>query len=121
MLKPLSHSNFGRVLCPDEVWLARAPREDPIEPELAVVDAHMHLWHFDGCEPYFIEEYASDLLASGHNVEATVFVECDAIYRARGPEHLKCVGETEFAVGMAAIADSGTYTSPRGGRDRGVR
>jgi predicted TIM-barrel fold metal-dependent hydrolase len=51
--------------------------------------------------------------ASGHNVEASVFIECKTMYRAQGPEHLKSVGETEFAVGMAAMAASGVYTSSR--------
>jgi predicted TIM-barrel fold metal-dependent hydrolase len=35
------------------------------------------------------------------------------MYRAEGPEHLRCVGETEFAVGMAAMAASGKYTNSR--------
>lgn len=30
--------------------------------------------------------------------------------RADGPEHLRCIGETEFAVGMTAIGASGKYT-----------
>ena len=30
-----------------------------------------------------------------------MFVECRAEYRTTGPEHLRCVGETEFVAGIA--------------------
>lgn len=104
---------FGRVHCPNEEWLARTAPEPALEPDLPIVDTHVHLWHFGECAPYFVPEYARDLEASGHNVEASVFVECHAMYRADGPEHLKCVGETEFAAGMAAMRASGKYTKSR--------
>lgn len=104
---------FGRLIPPDEEWLSRAAPEPVFEPERPIVDAHMHLWHRDNGHKYFVEDYAKDLDASGHNVESTVFVECHAMYRADGPDHLKCVGETEFAVGMAAIAASRMYTRSR--------
>lgn len=104
---------FGRLIPPDESWLSRAMPEPAIEPDLKIVDAHMHLWHRDNGHKYFVEDYAKDLLASGHDVEATMFVECHAMYRATGPQHLRCVGETEFAAGMAAIAASGIYTHAR--------
>jgi L-fuconolactonase len=106
-------SPFGRVLCPDDGWLALAPFEEPVDPTFPIVDAHLHLWHFGDCAPYFLEDYACDLAASGHNVEASVFIECNAMYRAHGAEHLRSVGETEFAVGMAAMADSHKYTTSR--------
>lgn len=35
------------------------------------------------------------------------------MYRADGPEHLRCVGETEFFVGQAAMGASGKYTRAR--------
>jgi hypothetical protein len=47
---------------------------------------------------------AGDIAASGHNVEASLFVEVQCDVRTDGPEHLKPVGETEFAVGQAALA-----------------
>jgi len=61
----------------------------------------VHLFHRD--YKYFVEEYARDIAESGHHIEAMVFAECHAMYRTQGAAHLKCVGETEFAVGMAAI------------------
>jgi L-fuconolactonase len=45
----------------------------------------------------------------GHNVRATVYMECQSMYRAGGPQHLRCVGETEFVNGIAAMTASGTY------------
>jgi predicted TIM-barrel fold metal-dependent hydrolase len=38
---------------------------------------------------------------AGHNVEATVFVDCMWGYRDSGPEHLRPVGETETVVALA--------------------
>ncbi len=108
-----SSSVFGQTQRPDEQWLALASPEEPLSPELPIVDPHMHLWHHKSGYQYFVEHFARDLAACGHNVEATVFVECNAMYRAGGPEHLRCVGETEFAVGMAAMGASQKYTSAR--------
>lgn len=113
-MKPATtNSVFTATRAPNMDWLARAIREPVIEPELPIVDPHMHFWDHKTGYKYYVEEFARDIAASGHNVEATVFVECHAMYRASGPEHLKCVGETEFAVGMAAMAASGKYTSSR--------
>lgn len=42
--------------------------------------------------------------ASGHNVVGTVYADCMSMYRADGPEHLRPVGETEFALGAGALA-----------------
>ena len=104
---------FGRTHPPNEAWLSRAAPEAALERDQPIVDPHLHFWHHPSGHKYFVEEFARDLAASGHNVEATVFVECNAMYRAGGPEHLKCVGETEFAVGMAAMGASGKYTTCR--------
>lgn len=93
--------------------MAKAPPETVLDPEIPIIDAHMHLWHHASGYRYFVEEYARDVAASGHNVEATVFIECRSMYRAEGAEHLRSLGETEFAAGMAAIADSHKYTRTR--------
>lgn len=81
----------------NEQWLEKVI-EDPIDPEMPIIDPHHHLWdtantHVDN--PYMQEDLISDL-DSGHNVVSTVFVECSAFYRESGPEHLRPVGETEF-------------------------
>ena len=61
---------------------------------------------------YLPQELLADL-RSGHNIIATVFMQCGAMYRADGPEHLKPVGETEFVNGVAAMTASGNYGSVR--------
>ena len=103
---------FSRSRAPDDAWLDRAAPELPIEPDLPIVDPHVHFWH-RGAHRYFVEEYARDVAASGQPIEATVFVECQSMYRQGGPEHLRAVGETEFAAGMAAIGESGRYGPTR--------
>jgi L-fuconolactonase len=105
-------SVFGRTQTPNEAWLSLAEPEIPIEPDLAIIDPHLHFWDRPG-NAYLTEHFARDLAVSGHCVEATVSIECGAMYRTQGPQHLKCIGETEFAVGMAAMAASGHYTSCR--------
>ena len=98
---------------PNEEWLAKALPEDAIDPALPIIDPHVHFWVLPSGYSYFVDDFAKDVAACGHNVEATVFVECNTMYRKSGPQHLKYVGEVEFAVGMAAMAASGLYTSTR--------
>ena len=97
MSRQTKPADFSRTQAPDEDWLGLASPEIPIEPELPIIDAHMHLWHHTAGYRYFVEEYARDVKASGHHVEASVYIECKSMYRADGPEHLRSVGETEFA------------------------
>ena len=78
-------------------WLEQI-QEDPIEPDLAICDAHHHLWDRPG-NRYLIEDLAED--ASGHNVVSTVFIECMARYSENGPEQMKPVGETAFIDALA--------------------
>ncbi len=61
---------------------------------------------------YLLDELLADL-TGGHNIRATVYMECGAICRADGPEALKCVGETEFVNGIAAMSASGIYGEVR--------
>lgn len=110
---------------------ARQPREAILEPDLPIVDPHHHLWdrpaaliaalppprhgfeHVIRRVPrYLLDELLADL-GSGHNVKATVFLECGSMYRAGGPPELRCVGETEFVNGVAAMTASGTYGDVR--------
>jgi predicted TIM-barrel fold metal-dependent hydrolase len=76
--------------------------EDPLDPELAICDAHHHLWERGG-ERYLLADLIEDI-GSGHNVVATVAVECRAMYRKVGPEAKRPVGETEFLESVATQA-----------------
>ncbi|MGS0744032.1 amidohydrolase family protein [Glaciimonas sp. GG7] len=78
-------------------WLGRL-QEKILEPDLAIVDPHHHLWERGG--GYFLDEMLADA-NSGHNVVATVFVQCGYGYRSSGPEELRSVGETEFVASVA--------------------
>jgi L-fuconolactonase len=100
-----------------------------LEPDLPIVDPHHHLWDrrnyatpaapahpfitaIEGAQRYLLDELLADI-GSGHNVRATVFVECGAMYKADGPVELRGVGETEFVNGVAAMSASGTYGETR--------
>jgi L-fuconolactonase len=106
---------------------SNASTEAILEPDLPIVDPHHHLWDWPGAllagRPvpehgfdtvlrramrYLLPEFLADL-NTGHNIRATVFVQCTAMYRADGPEAFKPVGETEFVNGVAAMCASGTY------------
>src|SRR5450756_2637591 len=91
---------------PREDWLARR-KEEVLDPPRPIVDPHHHLWDRGG-QRYLIEEMAADI-ASGHNIIATVYVDCRSMYRAHGPEAFRPVGEVEFANGVAAMSASGGY------------
>ncbi len=94
-----------------DAWLALHD-EETLEPDLKICDPHHHLWdQHPGrfVEPdYLLPEIVRDV-TSGHNIVSTVFIECGSMYRADGPEHMKCIGETEFVNGVAAMSASGKY------------
>ena len=105
---PHSPSNYLAVR-PD--WLAR--RSEPaLDPDLPIVDAHHHLWDRPGWR-YLLDDLVEDIRTGGHNVTATVFMQCGAMHRASGPPPLRPVGETEFVNGVAAMAASGIYGPAR--------
>jgi L-fuconolactonase len=105
--------------------------EQILEPELPIVDPHHHLWDrptaiLQNLPPsehgfmdiirntprYLFDELLKDL-KGGHNIRGTIYMECGAMYRADGPDALKCVGETEFVNGVAAMSASGIYGDVR--------
>jgi len=94
-------------------WLGQV-QEEALEPDLAICDAHHHLWLDDGHTgwPYTLEDLHRDT-GSGHNVVRTVFLECGAQYRADGPAAFRSVGETEFvaAAAQASVASGGAEIS----------
>jgi L-fuconolactonase len=113
---------FGRIFPPRDAWLAKAPAEPVIDPELPIIDTHHHLWQRTGgargeswevpAFRYLIDEFLADC-ATGHNIVGSVFLQCHSMYRATGPEPMRPVGETEFVAGIAAMSDSGGYGKTR--------
>jgi L-fuconolactonase len=89
-------------------------KEDALEPSLPIIDPHHHLWDYPKVTGgrYLMDELLADT-GSGHNIVATVFVECGSMYRGSGPESSRPVGETEFVQGIAAMSASGTYGPTR--------
>ena len=101
-----------------------------LEPDLPIIDPHHHLWDLRPLltvfpEPHhpFIAAIArspyytfNELYADatcGHNVIATVFMECGAFYRAGASDAMKVLGETEYVNGVAAQSASGLYGNLR--------
>jgi predicted TIM-barrel fold metal-dependent hydrolase len=76
---------YGRIFPPRADWLARAPVEPIIEPDLPIIDTHHHAWRDRG--RYMLDEVLADT-GSGHNVVATVFIDCRFQYRTDGPAEL---------------------------------
>ena len=112
---PAAPTPFGRIFVPDAAWLAKAAPEPILEPDLAIVDTHHHLWDMPGYR-YLLDELLTDLGQSdksGHKVVATVFNECHSMYCAAGPAEMRPVGEVQFCAGIAAMSDSGLYGASR--------
>jgi len=93
-------------------WHSEAFPEPVIEPEIAIVDAHHHLYG-DAADVhhYLLDELTADI-ASGHKILGTVYVEA---YRAgwytNGPAMLRSTGEVERIVRLTS--PSGTKPDTR--------
>jgi L-fuconolactonase len=105
-----------------DTWLAREEPEEVLEPALPIIDPHHHLWDMRRArlDPdsfrqrlYLCDEISRDITTSGHNVVQTVFAQCGAFYRADGSAEMRCIGETEFVHGIAAMSRSGIYGETR--------
>ena len=102
-----------------------------IEPELRIIDPHHHLWDLRPLLPMFPEprhrfletlvpaahytfdQFNAEVAQSGHNIVASVFMECGAFYNAAYGDALKPVGEVEYVNGVAAQSASGLYGPAR--------
>ncbi len=92
-------------------WLAGL-REDIIDPGQQIIDPHHHLWHARP-DRYLLDDLAEDL-GSGHDVRATVFIQCGSAYRKDGPDELRPVGETEFVSGVATASETRNFQACAG-------
>lgn len=107
---PEFKGNYHRTITEARVWQG-VFAEKIIDPDLPIVDAHHHLQE-DARGRYLFHECVADM-AKGHNFIATVHVQARSMMRAEGPAHLRDVGETEFARGVAAMAATGLYGGVR--------
>ena len=97
---PKAPDAVGTLVLNNDAWLARRPPEPILEPELAIIDPHHHLWDRTaaiaaasgppkhGLEAmlrmvphYLFDELLADM-TRGHNVIGTVYMECGSMYRA---------------------------------------
>lgn len=91
----------------------RAQRvEEILEPERRIIDAHHHLWLRPDDDRYFLDEFLADA-RTGHDIVASVFVECGQMYRQGAEPLLAPVGEVEFVNGIAAMSASGQFGGTR--------
>ena len=91
-----------RNLRESRAW-ALSATEAAIGPDIPIIDAHHHFYS-RGDGTYMLPEFLRDL-RSGHDVRATVFVECGVHYRADLPPAEQPLGETDFAVRMGQDAE----------------
>ncbi len=84
-------------------WLSQH-QEAILEPALPIIDAHHHLWVRAG-NRYYLEDFLAET-QTGHNIKASVFVECGSFYRKQASALMAPLGEVEFANGVAAMAAS---------------
>jgi len=109
---PITAATSARAAAPDSpTWpTPRGDEEPALEPGLAIVDPHHHLWDKrPGAPNFMFPDVLADLGSSGHNITQTVFIECGSMYRAAGPRDMRFVGEVEFVNGVAAQSASGNY------------
>ncbi len=90
----------------DEVDRDDGLREKVLEPDLPIVDAHHHLWPPGYWIPYDLSAMDADL-ARGHNISATVFVECMTSFSSDPDPALRPVGETQFVVRATPVGSVG--------------
>jgi L-fuconolactonase len=96
----------------DPAWLD-LEQEDALDPQLPIVDPHHHLWDGPNMQRYVLEDLRADTQA-GHNVEATVFIDCMWDYRREGPRQLRQLGETERAAAEARTSAATPGTQIKG-------
>lgn len=88
----------------NDAWV-KLTKEDPIDPDLPICDAHHHLFDEPNVQ-YLFDEFLADI-SGGHRIVKTVFCECKSHYRKSGPEEMKPVGQTEFVQSVNAQSAKG--------------
>jgi predicted TIM-barrel fold metal-dependent hydrolase len=101
---------FGRIFPPNKEWLAKAEPEDILDPDLPIIDPHHHFWDLRRStgDRYLLDDYLDDA-RTGHNLVASVYMNCYDWDKATGPREMRPVAETEVAAGIAAMCDTGIH------------
>lgn len=92
-----------RRKAPDRPVLPQIDVEPVLDPGQRIIDAHHHLYARPDIR-YLLYEYLEEI-DRGHDIRASVYVQARSGYRTHGPEALRPVGETEFALASGRLAD----------------
>ncbi|MDB5376582.1 MAG: amidohydrolase [Rubritepida sp.] len=87
----------------DEAWLAKN-HEPILEPELPIIDPHHHIWDRGG-ETYLLPNLLADT-STGHDIRATVFIQCASMYDEAEEPARRSLGETRFMTDVAKVAET---------------
>ncbi|WP_421993749.1 amidohydrolase family protein [Roseococcus sp.] len=87
----------------DEAWLAKI-QEPILEPALPIIDPHHHIWDRGG-ETYLLPELLADT-ATGHDIRATVFIQCASMYDEDAEPARRSLGETRFMTELAKATET---------------
>ncbi|WBU53978.1 amidohydrolase [Paracoccus sp. SCSIO 75233] len=82
-----------------EDWLALA-REEVLAPDQPILDAHHHLW--DRPEGRYIANDFQQDAQDGHDIRASIYVQCRTGYRSDGPVEFQPLGEVETILDWSA-------------------
>ena len=97
--------NTSRQITIRQDWLDQHA-EPVLEPGLPIIDPHHHIWvHED--ERYLLPDLLRDT-ASGHDIRATVFVQCASQYDLDAPPERQSLGETRFMTEVAMASEGGS-------------
>lgn len=104
---PAPSMTAARHIAIREAWLAQHA-EPILDPDLPIIDPHHHIWE-QVDQRYLLPELLADT-GSGHDIRATVFIQCGAQYDMAEPPERRPLGETRF---MAAVAEAAEGSATR--------
>lgn len=101
---PAPSMTASRHIAIREAWLAQHA-EPILDPGLPIIDPHHHIWE-QVDQRYLLPELLADT-GSGHDIRATVFIQCGAQYDMPEPPERRPLGETRFMARVAETAGGG--------------
>ena len=95
---PPPSMNASRQVAIRQAWLDQH-HEPILDPDLPILDPHHHIWkHAD--ERYLLDDLLRDT-ATGHDIRASVFVQCASKYDLDADPARRPLGETRFMARLA--------------------